>query len=169
MPRRTRRRYPLRTRSVRYSNETTSVTDVVAFGAGALNPAGFSLIPPALIQGVRKVKNCTLRVLSGPAPVPILWAIVYAPEGTLAANLVLAAGGMNAPLSLYEPNQNVMMSGVIETYLNQSSSIIAHSRLARNLQSGDSLVIIFSTAVANPAGIPWNWNFVLTFNYAITY
>jgi hypothetical protein len=99
----------------------------------------------------------------------LLWSLVYAPEGTLPAALVQLAGAMAAPMSLYEPNQNVIMSGLIDSTVPPPTPVVAHSRLARNLQSNDSIVMIFTNAVANPAGVGFAWQFLLTFNYAITY
>jgi hypothetical protein len=67
-------------------------------------------------QGVRKVKNPTLRlVMSPPTPqAPILWVFVYCPQGFRSASLTLTTGASgSAPTFLFEPNQNAIISGIL--------------------------------------------------------
>jgi hypothetical protein len=128
---------------VRYANETVSgraaatipaaqtVTSVVVVSTGA--------------QGVRKFKNPILRlVTSTTTPLtPILWGLVYCPQGFPTASLTLtigAAGG--TPTLIFEPNQNVIMSGPLNLS-GTAEPVTYRSRLARNLDSGDAIYLLF--------------------------
>lgn len=150
MPRRRRSRSirtyrPLKT--MKYSNET------VCSGATWTNITNtdptypFPIISPSNVMGTRKAKNFTIKAslvgtegLTGSA----LCALVYVPEGTNAST----TGGLNAgpggstslAMSLYEPSQNVIASWVM-TY-NTSVPVTVASRLARNLNSNDSIWLL---------------------------
>lgn len=179
MPRYYRRRYygGYRAKRLRYSNETmtttstfntgsTPSTDITASGNfGVLPP--LEIVAPAVTQGIRKVKNISLSI----APIitnasgdqlsmPVRYALVYVPEGTNPSSLQTGAG-VN---SLYEPNQNVIMQG---SFLS-GQPYRSWTRLARNLNSGDSIFLIM---VAN-SGSAWGTNsatFGVNMNYAIAY
>lgn len=173
MPRRYRRRYtrvarPLKT--VKYSNETIDGGDSFpvyrrpAQGVVNIPQYQFSLIAPISSQGMRKVKNFTLSFVSN-SEMPLFWALVYVPEGNLPS--ILSIGTSQASTSLYEPNQNVIMSGLIHA---RSAQQTFRTRLARNLNSGDSIVLVWRQILPEVENYPTDsyTNFV-TLNYAITY
>ena len=161
MPRRRIRSYrrgrPLKT--VKYSNETYNAT--VTFSLAAQTQAATSLISAVDTQGTRKAKNFTLRFVFG-GPVPLMFALVYVPQGQNPGNLTL--GTIENPASLYEPNQNVILSGYIVSQSNQAPTF--RTRLARNLNSGDSIALIIrsvdGTAIASAS-------LGIILNYAISY
>jgi hypothetical protein len=165
MPRRFRRyaRSARTVKPVRYSNET-----VAGQAAGLIGPATtqwVEVVSATTAQGVRKVKNPTMRfVTSPPLPsTPLLWALIYAPQGF--DNFVLsmgAAGGV--PTSIFEPNQNVIMSGLLNP-MGTAEPVSYRSRLARNLESGDRLVLLFY----NPHGEATTVTIGYSLNYAICY
>lgn len=178
MPRYYRRRYFRGySKRLRYSNETMTQTGTFSTGS---NPSSnitasgnYGVFPPlqivsqAVTQGIRKVKNFTLSIApmifnsDGDAlTIPIRYALVYVPEGTNPSALQIGAG-VN---SLYEPNQNVIMQG---SFLS-SNPYRTYTRLARNLNSGDSIYLLM---VANSNG-SWGTNsatFGVNLNYAIAY
>jgi hypothetical protein len=169
MPRRFRRyaRTARTVRPVRYSNETVSGTAGGAINAGAT--VGTVLLAPINAQGVRKLKNPTLRIaMTAPTPPwPILWALVYVPEGFPAEALKLDYGGVNTlPPSLFEPNQNLIMSGVMPS-TGTAEPITYRSRLARNLNSGDSISLLVR-AISGEEDIT-SVAFVYHLNFAICY
>lgn len=76
------------------------------FGANPVT-AQQPLVVNTTTEGMRKAKNFCLT-LQTTSQVPIQWALIYVPEGTLnAGNPLNNPGG--ATTSLYEPNQNVIM------------------------------------------------------------
>jgi hypothetical protein len=169
MPRRFRRyaRTARTVKPVRYSNETVSGTAGGAISSG--HTVGCIVLAPVDAQGVRKLKNPTLRIaMTAPNPQwPILWALVYVPQGFPAAALKLDYGGVNAePPSLFEPNQNLIMSGVMPS-TGSDEPITYRSRLARNLNSGDSIHLLVR-AISGDIDID-SVAFVYHLNFAICY
>lgn len=172
MPRTRSRRRARGLKTVRYSNETTSIATPLP-----ASQAGKSLVFANLVkgidqQGIRKVKNFTLRVTHG-CPTPLFFALVYVPAGQTAAGLKFGTytpEGGAVPASLYEPNQNVIMCGTIDTgsatYPTQASTF--RTRLARNLNSGDSIALVLGQGFS-PSGENSPFNFALTLNYAICF
>lgn len=163
--RRYRRRFPTTVRKVKYSNETMNC--VVTFD----NPAGASsaqqsipLVPLMTTQGMRKCKNFTLTIASQSTQVSYIYAVVYVPEGT--DPTALHVGSSTNPVSLYEPNQNVIMAGCINSG-EGVSPVRNFTRLSRNLNSNDQLYlcIIPSTTYAQAT----RSIMTVTFNYAICY
>jgi hypothetical protein len=139
------------------------------FQAGSTTSQTFHalLVPPASIQGLREVKNFTLKFSSQSVDIPIQWALVHVPEGTVPEALVLHFGAPRTPVSVYEPNQNVIMSGLFPTG-NSTTSQTFHSRLARNLQSGDRICFLVSNLV--PIGdADVAFRLAVSLNFAITY
>lgn len=162
MPRRYRRRSYSRSRplkTVKYSNETTNITESLDIAEG--DQAEAPLISSVDVQGVRKAKNFTLKMIYG-GTTPLVWVLIYVPEGQQIGKL--SYGSASAPASLYEPNQNVIMSGyLIPTY---QQAQVYRTRLARNLNSGDSIYIVIKSA----AGGAISKQFIgINLNYAITY
>lgn len=175
--RRLRRTRPLKT--VKYSNETMTV-GLVGSNAVAETAIGnyVALIAPVEAQGTRKCKNFTLTICN--TADPFYWALVYVPQGTEPGNLSI--GEINAnhggSASFYEPNQNVILSGVSSnpgpqsadpTSIPRGTTTIHRTRLARNLNSGDYICFIFVTlakyATANSGHVLGS----ISLNYAISY
>ena len=181
--RRYRRRYTLARslKATKYSNETYGSLAVIQNLNAAAGSHAFMNIPiiPNAIQGVlgtRKVKNITLRILAeetlyddqGGNPITergrIAFALVYVPEGTQPSNMDFGANANVA--SLYEPNQNVIMSGIVDS--NQTYSF--KTRLSRNLNAGDQVaLILFDLTYAANNGDSITTPVQFTCNYAIAF
>lgn len=160
MPRRRYRRRSRALKTVKYSNETTNVTGDFTLAAGG--QVGCPLISAIDTQGTRKAKNFTMRfVYSGQTP--LLFALVYVPAQQKAAQLTL--GTPQQPASLFEPAQNVIMSGYIAPAANEVQTF--RTRLARNLNSGDHIDILLKSAVVGAAIN--NQVIGIILNYAITF
>lgn len=186
MPRRYRRRRytlsrPLKT--VRYSNETASfnVVKTIASGNQYVNGDPIAIVPSTSVAGTRKAKNFTLRLLlESIAPIRVQWALVFVPQGTTASNLQNSTNP-DVFQSLYEPNQNVIMSGMIIAspyailnnipYYSPVTPTTFKTRLARNLDSGDSIRLVWVAYTPTGDGAPADTNAVLTgqCNFAISY
>ena len=165
MPRRHRSRRsiyrPLKT--AKYSNETFAFAISRAFQEG--QPSYVIVTAAAATLGTRKAKNFTLNFASS-SSVPFFYCLVFVPEGTapgpITAGSTVVDQTVNAA-AFYNPNQNVIMSGVC---LGGAAGIIrAKTRLARNLNSGDKLVLIFQPTITYEGNI----QFLGTINYAISY
>lgn len=155
----TRRSYRRAYKTQRYSNETMSGVIDIPLGAIAPDKAGVLVVSTEL-QAMRKAKNFKLTMYTDPDVKDIFYfAVVYVPQGMEPS--ALNTGTNLTPVSLYEPNQYVIMSGMLQPGGNN----IFYSRLARNLNSGDAIGIQVRTAAKTsaPLTIPY------TFNYAITY
>lgn len=145
MPRRRRYRRsvyrPLKT--AKYSNETFNFQQAISeYTEGANYPVIVSASTDVL--GTRKTKNFTVNFLSSSEDIPFLFALVYVPQGTNPAGLRWGStfqDGYLISASLYEPNQNVILSGITAGF--NQGVITKKTRLARNLNSGDKLVFIF--------------------------
>ncbi|KAH0785550.1 Cap protein [Histomonas meleagridis] len=170
MPRRLRRRSysrgrPLKT--VKYSNETFNCSGNITFNTGSGDSAvgdqvNTTLISAVATQGMRKVKNFTLKMITD-VDIPLLWGLVYVPDGTVAQSMSL--GTPAAPVSLYEPNQNVIKSGYLTPNAQQTQ--VFRTRLARNLNSGDSIALCLKVSVP---GTEITEKFLgVQLNYVITY
>ena len=162
MPRKYKKAYgsrrPLKT--VKYSNETSNITSSFTIAAGSQINA--PLVTASSIQGIRKAKNFSLKILyAGTAP--LMFVLVYVPQKQGVGSIT--RGTPQAPASLYEPNQNVIMSGYIVPNNNQAQTF--RTRLARNLNSGDSIQIAIACASANDSVT--NANIGISLNYAITF
>jgi hypothetical protein len=124
----------------------------------------FLLVPSSSVQGTRKVKNITLKFISTPLRVPLIFAVVYVPEGVDIERLTLGKGTADAPVSLYEPAQNVIMHGQFVTQA--LGPQVFHTRLARNLQSNDAIWLLCCPLVATDQ---WDSDIDIICNYAICY
>ena len=140
-----RRRYSRGTRSVKsvkYSNETycQNVPNTIAV-ADWNDTLMLNLVPAAPVAGMRKAKNFTLSMQYSGFQCPIAFALVYVPEGQAPQQINRAAWSESstAPTSLYEPNQNVIMQGLLPVTSNSRQEF--RTRLARNLNSGDTIFL----------------------------
>lgn len=163
------RRYSRRIKTVKYSNETTNASGDFEITNGA-QQIEMPLIAPSNVQGTRKCKNFELSLCGSPwagegvpTEIPVSWALVYVPEGTQPGDI--RQGALGTPASLYEPSQNVIMSGIWPG--NLTSNYKVKTRLARNLNSGDSIYLILRTSIDQPDGA--SKTVVVNLNYAIAY
>lgn len=168
MPRRYRRYRRTRAlRSVRYSSETTSQLTSLNTAATSVTQQPVQLIVAEQGQGVKKIKNITISIapwILNPPTTNIPWppvdfVVVFVPQGQN-PNTIKNITGSN---SYYDPNQNVVMYGQVE--VNKVSRF--RTRLSRNLNSGDSLYIIF--LARNLTANPLTYNVEYVCNYAICY
>lgn len=168
-----RRRVGRPLKTVKYSNETTCFANPVTIAAGTADAGqvNATMISAVNVQGMRKAKNFTLRIVANNRT-PIAWALVYVPQGQNPS--VMGIGTPAAPVSLYEPNQNVIMAGVLpiagtpEGASNVSltfSPQVSRTRLARNLNSGDTIVLCFR----NLNNLATTFDVQAMLNYAITF
>ena len=153
------RRSYYRGRGSKYSNETICVNAQVTASTDAGDPLSthpIIVVPPTDVLGNRKVKNFTLKFNSYLCDNPVIGVLAYVPEGT-EMNKPLVTGPVQ---SLYEPNQNVIATFVIPpscTRTNDgdvhqalaSTTIVVSNKLARNLNTGDSIKL----ALVSPDGI----------------
>lgn len=161
--RRRARRYARAVKPVKYSNETTNFFNTYNIsGGGTLQTGKIPLIVQTPVQGMRKCKNFTLSICCF-SDVPILFALVYVPQGTNASDLNI--GTVDNPTSIYEPNQNVIISGVVPQGL--TTPVVKYSPLARNLNSGDQIFLVLRSA--SNFTDPFNLALYCQLNYAITY
>lgn len=179
MPRRYTRsgRYTRRVKTVKYSNETYNFTGQYNVDNGALKSDWKETLISAIdTQGVRKCKNFELSLTGGPfAPTgqtqgdniqaPIFFALVYVPQGTEPSQINI--GQPDGCASLYEPNQNVIMAGVWPGDL--TAPFVKKTRLARNLNSGDRIVLVTSAPPFGAASSTYSKMLAVTLNYAISF
>ena len=151
MPRRRRsKRYSLTrpVKLVKYSNETFSFQSLLTYNAG--QDLWVLVSKSTDILGVRKAKNFTLNLITA-GTIPFLFALVFVPEGTQPSPLAVgttAEGSVLISNSLYNPNQNVIMQGIIAGF--QAGPLRYKTRLARNLNSGDEIVLCIKPLVSFP-------------------
>lgn len=162
--RRRRRSYIRRpTKALKYSNET--YTGAATFDNDGTNTMTISFVPPIQSLGVRKCKNFTLSIISQ-VTAPVLFALVFVPEGTApsvlnSGNTVTESGSL-ATLSLYEPNQNVIISGIFGGANTNVERF--KTRLSRNLNAGDQIILVWRPLAAINDG-----QICASLNFAIAY
>ena len=102
------------------------------------------IVPQTSVRGMRKVKHLTVS-LGGQNSVvgPMYWAIVYVPEGYTPQAFGVPTVE-NPSVDLYQSNQFVMACGVMDF---DAGPQRISSPLSRNLNSGDSIVLLLRPAV----------------------
>lgn len=125
----------------------------IAAGAGQV----FNIVPQTTVQGKRKVKNISVSLSVAGADTLIYWAIVFVPSGTTPGSLVLDGSS-----EFYTPSAFVMANGIYDSNQPGNGSRL-FTPLSRNLNSGDSIALIFTTSTAIGPG-----EFRVCGNYAIT-
>ena len=141
--RRRRRSYVRRPiKAIKYSNET--YVGAASFSNDGNLTQVISFVPPIQSLGVRKCKNFALSIMSQ-VTAPVLFALVFVPEGTNPSGLsygnqVSQAGSLTT-LSMYEPNQNVIMSGIFGGTNTNVERF--KTRLSRNLNAGDQILLVW--------------------------
>ena len=138
-----RRRFYRRASRDKYSVENTAFTATI----NAETTTSVPVVPPTAVRGMRKVKHVTISMSTpGNTNGGVFWALVYVPEG-----YTPQAFGVptleNPSADLYSANQFVMSSGVMD--LDAGPQRIS-SRLSRNLNSGDSIVLLLRNATGGP-------------------
>lgn len=166
MPRRYRRRSyrisrPLK--AVKYSSETYSAAANAQFQDTTLYTS--TAIPQTDVLGTRKCKNFTLTICTKhESDIPMYFALVFVPQGTEASDLHIGGNFDNdalIPASYYEPNQNVILQGFVDS----KQVYRFKTRLARNLNSGDTIKLIWKPFASYQS----NALFSYTLNYAMSY
>ena len=148
MVRRYRRPYRSTNRDKYSIENTVTVTpsninewDTVAGGSLTQQSKQYTvqIVPASNEQGMRKVKHLTLSFSSN-ISAKIFYVLVYVPSGYQPNSINVPSAG-NA-VSLYEPNQYVMSSGVLDF---TGGPLRVRTPLSRNLNSGDSIGLILAT------------------------
>lgn len=116
------------------------------------------IVPPTLIEGVRQVARMTVTLtttsdLNG----PIYWALTYIPEGAVTSSL------FPNNTTLFTPSNYVLSSGVADS---SAGPIRISSRLRKNLNANDRIVLYTATTKGAPADIV---SLVGLVRYAICY
>ena len=134
----------IRTGKSKYSNTSTNIS---IKHEGSINKGvqiTYPIVPTSTTFGTRKVKNMTITIDQAGFAQPLLWALVYRPDGTSLSNLTVDgydATAQNPSIpEIYRPNQNVIMQGIIDPANNIPIRIT--TRLARNLDSGDTIYLV---------------------------
>lgn len=114
----------------------------INFDLTTATTSAVQIVAPALTEGMRKVKNITVSLVTSDltkgGTAEIFWALVYVPEGTSPGALNITASAV----SLYEPNQYVMNCGISDP---DAGPIRFFTPLARNLNSGDAIYLLVNT------------------------
>ena len=185
MPRRYRRRHrytisrPLKT--TKYSNETFLASinvgsDSPAVGDGTFYQTNLLVLPSNLsgILGTRKVKNFTVRIKADTrlftesgqeavqSPTNLFFVLAFVPEGNDPSNISVGNGSM---VSAYEPNQNVIISGMVD----DTQVYSFKTRLARNLNAGDQVGIFIKDTTFVEPGDKAKTHLVVSVNYAVAF
>lgn len=162
----------------KYSNETYGAQiELQHPGGGNTSPyiAKATLIDvggASNVLGTRKVKNFTISLSINQYQLAngdilnnsVMWALVFVPQGTTAGDLYTTQGA--DVFSLFEPNQNVIMSGLIN---GQTGVLTKYSPLSRNLNYGDKVIIILQTADGWNQGALLACKVNVQLNFALTF
>lgn len=156
---------PLKTK---YSLENTAYHITGTGSVPTNNTANAQIIPAITTQGMRKCKHFNLSLYSD-SFVPVYWALVFVPNMTSVQNLTVS-NTVGTLTSLYEPNQFVIMCGVLPGGMTTPLKCKAYT--SRNLNSDDSIYLIVKNFVVNdPEGgseaVPYNIDAILS--YAIAF
>lgn len=160
-----RNRYPIYPRLVRrtkYSYETFNIIDTNVIPAHTYSPtAGVAIVNQANELGMRKAKNFNISLVNI-WNIPLQYALVYVHQGTIPSQL--NTGTIDNAASIYEPNQNVILSGLAlpGVLVNKST------RLARNLSSGDQIYLV-SRPIYQSGDEAIQGGIYATINYSITF
>lgn len=153
-------------KTMKYSSETYAAI-ATNYRLDLQNQVGIVFTTGTSVLGTRKAKNFTLTITTNSA-IPFVFALVFVPEGTTPSSLnqgTEQVGSYLQSVSLYEPNQNVIMSGMFGGVSSQINRY--KTRLARNLNSGDIIVLLIKALVPGEQGSSATVDAML--NYAISY
>lgn len=177
------RRYNYRGRVGKYSNETVCTNVGVRAtkdGGQPLTDNPIVIVPSTNVLGNRKVKNFTLKFTAHLTDDPVIGVLAYVPEGTQ-----MSTPTVTGPIqSLYEPNQNVIATFIIPPTCvrngdgsigtdESAQTVVVSNRLARNLNTGDSIQLCLTSPNGIVAGDGTNNDppavICGTVNYSIKY
>lgn len=157
--------YPQRSKAAGKRNKYSTMTYVLVNG----NPKDpeykpyFTVVPPADVEGMRKVKNISIQLAydgtrtgATDSDQAIVWAIVYVPKGSEPGTV-----GVNAGV-LYSPPQFIMASGIYDTK-NPGNTSRIFTPLSRNLNAGDGIAFVYT-----PKNPLIENQLMAVINYAIT-
>ena len=144
------RRVSVKSRALRtkanYSRENIGFQFALpASVTNGLYQEGTVIVPASSVQGTRTISKLRVTVNLGDQASYAYWALVYVPQGTTANALFSTSGAVNSG-SLYEPNQFVMASGVIDP---NAGNHDIRSPISRKLHSGDFISLIVGTGVGS--------------------
>lgn len=168
-----RRGYSRSVKPVKYSNETYNSNVTYLYDGSTPSTRYITLIDAISQTGMRKVKNFTLNITQSPvygsnqsikSVSSFVYALVYLPDGVSATALNVGSGQNS--VSLYEPNQNIIMSGVCSS---DNGQLRLSTRLARNLNSGDKILLLFRPANSAPGASGDYVNISAICNYSISF
>ena len=147
-----RRYYKLHSNKDKYSIEQTNFnspavanwTQVPAANETQLDSLQWNIdvVPPTDFQGMRKIKHLTISLCnagSNTESLALIYNIVFVPQGYAAQTIAFPNNGY--ALNNYTANQFVMSSGVIDF---SAGPTRIYSRLSRNLNSGDRIILILA-------------------------
>jgi hypothetical protein len=150
---------------VKWSNETCAYrlsSDIAANGHAVLR---LPIVPNAGIYGMRKAKNFDIQIdlltSIAKAQTSLVWALLYLPEGVSKDQSINIGNDPETYTSLYEPNQHVIASGLVADGIPTR----VFSPLARNLNSGDSILMVLlvpSMAVSRSVIVTVKVNYVIS-------
>ena len=165
-----RRRYFKRTsQKDKYSIERTSIrtdttdhwTEIAAEADAALSYQTYhTIVAPSNTQGMRKVKHLTITASNGglSSNNPLYYVIAYVPQGYNPQKIYMPNVG--TAIDTYQANQYVMSSGWLDF---DGGPLRIRTPLSRNLNSGDSIVLILGSYYNNA-----NLFYIFDVTYAIT-
>lgn len=168
-----RRGYSRSVKPVKYSNETYNSNLTYTYDGSTPSTKYITLIDAISQTGMRKVKNFTLNITQSPvygsnqavkSVSSFVYALVYLPDGVSATALNVGSGQNS--VSLYEPNQNIIMSGVCSS---DNGQLRLSTRLARNLNSGDKILLLFRPTNTAPGASGDYVNISAICNYSISF
>lgn len=119
--------------------------------------ASYVVVPALDAQGMRKVKHLTCSFTASNDSAKVIYALVYVPAGYTANPIRFPADDRST--NMYEPNQYVMSVGVLDF---SGGPLRIRSPLSRNLNSGDSIQIIFATNDTNSVSLVWSTKYAIT-------
>jgi len=115
-----------------------------------------NIVSPTTVMGIRKAKNFRLDLLSD-TDAPVFWALIFIPEGmSLAPHLNI---GNTNNVSIYEPNQNVIMFGVVDS----TSPVHQFTSLSRNVTGGDCIILTVQNVSDKTVNIRGAIGFVIAY------
>jgi hypothetical protein len=170
MPRRFRRssrRFGRPVKTVSYNNQTVHAINHLEWDGNIDHvPRCWYKLIGNLAVGDCKVKNFSLKIQSGIFPVPVVFALVYLPSVMTVEALDLSQGVPAEPVQLYNPAQNVIMSGILPH--GNTGLMNFHSRLARNLEPHDKICLVMKAIQGTADGQNFVANIDVSLNYVVT-
>jgi hypothetical protein len=111
------------------------------------NQCLFAVLVTNLAVGDMKVKNFTSKIAFGECPVPFCYTLIHVPYTVTVENLNLLVRTAIAPVQLYDPPQNVILSGSLPT--TSGVPVTFHTRLSRHMEPNDKMVLLVRPIYAN--------------------